>query len=71
MKEEGAGILEWLVQGYLKWKRDGLAEPEVVSSATKAYRADEDHLGNFIQDCCHEVENGVAGATELFQAAKE
>lgn len=52
LKRELPGILAWCVQGCLQWQREGLGIPEVVQDATKDYRAGQDVLGAFIQDCC-------------------
>jgi putative DNA primase/helicase len=45
---EKMGILAWAVQGCLRWQRNaGLTEPADVVEATRAYREDEDALGDF------------------------
>ena len=48
---EADAVLAWLVAGYLRLARNGLAEPE-VTEATQAYRAESDPLGRFISECC-------------------
>jgi putative DNA primase/helicase len=45
-------ILGWLVEGCLKWQRDGIKPPAIVTEATARYREDEDMLGDFIDECC-------------------
>jgi len=52
LEEELPGILAWAVRGCLDWKRNGLGEPEAVTSATASYRHEQDILGDFIEDCC-------------------
>ena len=47
---EAGAILAWLVAGYLDWRKNGLAEPEKVTEATQAYRADSDPLGRFLDE---------------------
>ena len=32
---ENSGILNWLIQGYALWKKEGLEEPEAVRQRTK------------------------------------
>lgn len=49
---EYSKILGWLVEGCLKWQRDGINPPQIVTEATAKYRADEDMLGDFIDECC-------------------
>lgn len=50
--EEGPGILAWIVQGAVDYAADGLRTPAEVLAATDAYRAEEDHLGRFVDDRC-------------------
>jgi putative DNA primase/helicase len=52
--EEGAGILNWLVDGarrYLRGEKD-LRGPERVRIATTAYAETEDHTGRFLGEAC-------------------
>jgi len=49
---EARGILAWAVRGCLEWQQGGLRIPERVQAATAQYRADNDHVGRFIADCC-------------------
>jgi putative DNA primase/helicase len=46
--DEAPGILAWSVRGCLNWLSDGLAEPDAVRRATKAYREESDDLGEFL-----------------------
>lgn len=50
--EEGPGILNWIIQGAVKYANSGLNTPNEVLAATDAYRAEEDHLGRFVDDRC-------------------
>lgn len=50
--EEGPGILAWIVQGAVDYAADGLRTPDEVLAATDTYRAEEDHLGRFVDDRC-------------------
>ena len=71
LRAELPGILAWCVRGCLAWQQQGLGEPQAVSSATADYRADEDILGNFIEEACV-VEQGVrARSSDLYEAYKE
>jgi putative DNA primase/helicase len=47
---EAPGILNWLIEGCLRWQREGLREPETVVRATLAYRNREDVLARFATD---------------------
>jgi putative DNA primase/helicase len=52
LKAEHPGILRWMIDGAGAWLRDGLGQPEAVASATKAYRAEQDQLAGFFDECC-------------------
>ena len=45
------GILAWAIQGCLAWQQHGLGLPEAVKQATASYRADQDVLAAFMNDC--------------------
>ncbi|HTE18355.1 MAG TPA: phage/plasmid primase, P4 family, partial [Armatimonadota bacterium] len=46
------GILAWAVRGCLDWQQGGLRDPEVVTAATEAYRAESDSVSLFVEDAC-------------------
>ena len=48
---ENSGILNWLIQGYAMWKKEGLEEPDAVRQANEEYRMDMDAVGTFVNDC--------------------
>lgn len=50
--EEGPGILHWIIQGAVNYAADGIPTPVDVLAATDTYRAEEDHLGRFVDDRC-------------------
>jgi len=52
LEAELPGILSWAVTGCLEWQRQGLSEPDTVTTATASYRHEQDILGDFIEDCC-------------------
>ena len=52
LKSELPGILAWCVRGMLEWQKNGLGCPDCVKIATEEYRASQDLIGEFIDDCC-------------------
>jgi putative DNA primase/helicase len=57
------GILNWAIDGYLKYVRDGgLNPPKAVKDATKEYRSSEDVLSEFLNE--HFVINEQTVITE-------
>jgi putative DNA primase/helicase len=68
LAEEAGAILAWLVAGYLDWHKNGLSEPDKVTEATQAYRAESDSLGRFLEERCLRMPALHAGSSELFGA---
>jgi len=66
LREEYSGILNWFVEGCLKWQREGLETPPAVEEATRAYRSEMDVVGSFIRDRCEVREGAEARSRELF-----
>jgi putative DNA primase/helicase len=52
LKGEASGILNWLLEGCMKWQQNGLEIPDSISSMTRDYRQNQDILGRFIEDHC-------------------
>ncbi|RKJ06324.1 hypothetical protein D7X33_50870, partial [Butyricicoccus sp. 1XD8-22] len=50
---EMPGILNWAIEGCLKWQRDGLKEPKVVVDATGQYKEDMDIIAPFLNEICY------------------
>ncbi len=50
MKEELPGILNWAIQGCLKWQKEGLETISKVQKATDEYRKEEDILQHFLDE---------------------
>lgn len=52
LKNELSGILNWSLAGVKVFLESGLQIPEEVRSATATYRAEQDILGNWIEEHC-------------------
>jgi P4 family phage/plasmid primase-like protien len=48
--KERRGILAWLVEGCLKWQREGLQEPRAVKDAIKTAKLDADQIERYIEE---------------------
>jgi putative DNA primase/helicase len=68
LARERIGILSWAVAGCLEWQRYGLQEPAEVQAATAAYRAEEDVVQGFLNECCVLNPTASANSTVLFNA---
>lgn len=58
LRDEGPGILAWMVEGCLDWQLNGLPVPTVVQAAAAAYRQKEDTLRPFIDEWLVAKEGG-------------
>jgi putative DNA primase/helicase len=65
---EAGAVLAWLAAGYRDWRGQGLADPEQVTAATDAYRAESDALARFLEQECLTGPHFHARSAELFAA---
>jgi putative DNA primase/helicase len=71
LMDERSGILNWGIEGCLRWQEEGLDIPEVVTKATCEYRIESDQVGRFIVECCAVGEYVTAKARPLYNAYKK
>jgi putative DNA primase/helicase len=68
---ERPGILNWLIEGAMRWKRERLVAPDTVTNATDEYRGEMDVIGNFIKERCVQSPGAQVRIRELFKAYQE
>lgn len=56
-------ILSWLLEGCLKYQKEGLEEPEAVTNATAEYEKSSDSIASFISSCIKKSETYAAYIT--------
>ena len=61
-------VLTWLVDGCLDWRASGLDDPEQVTEATAAFRAESDALARFVSERCLTGPLYTVQSAELFAA---
>ncbi|PEN09691.1 phage/plasmid primase, P4 family [Bacillus pseudomycoides] len=64
---EMPGILNWAIEGCLKWQQSGLNDPTIVMKATGDYKEEMDILGPFMFECCFKREDVQIEAKELYE----
>jgi putative DNA primase/helicase len=64
---EAEGILAWAVEGAKLWWRDGLGKPPEVVAANDDWRAENDQLGRFIEECCVVADSFSGKARQLYE----
>lgn len=71
LKQELPGILNWAIEGCLKWQKEGLGQPEKVKQQTAEYQRGEDVIQAWIDECCDlvDADSSVSiSANALFQS---
>lgn len=66
LRQEMPQILNWAVQGCIKWQKEGLTPPKCVSNATQEYKKEMDILASFCENCIVFDADSKIQATDLF-----
>ena len=66
LQEERDGILGWMLEGCAEWRTQGLSPPAVILSAAASYFAEEDLVGQWIEEACETGPLCKATAQSLF-----
>jgi putative DNA primase/helicase len=64
---EAEGILAWAVEGAMLWRQHGLGKPPEVVAANDDWRAENDQLGRFIEECCVVADSFSGKARQLYE----
>jgi putative DNA primase/helicase len=70
LKVEWPGILQWMIEGCLKWQREGLNPPPAVLDATAEYLVAEDSIAAWIEERCELDPNAWETSASLFASWK-
>lgn len=65
-KEALSGILNWMIEGWIAFCREGLEVPEAIKKSTTDYEASSDKLQNFINECLVEAEGKNISVKETY-----
>jgi putative DNA primase/helicase len=52
LKTEAEGVLAWMVEGYQRYRKEGLGDPPEVSEASTAWQAKSDRFPAFLEEKC-------------------
>ena len=66
LKAEYPGILQWAVDGAVKWARGGLAIPNQITEASAAYMSANDDIQLWLTDCCTRLNGLTAKSADLY-----
>lgn len=67
-EKEKAGVMRWLVEGCLRWQRQGLNPPSEVVQATAEYRNESDKFQAWIDECCATGPLVTSLSSELYKS---
>ena len=70
LQREGVGILNWAVDGCLKWQANGLKKPQIIKDSVSEYRDEMDVITAFTNSCCELGEDYTVQSSVLYQAYK-
>jgi len=63
--EEKSGILNWLLNGWKLYQKEGLALPTVCRKEMEIYLGECDYVARFLSECCSEDASGKIMLKEL------
>lgn len=67
---EMSGILNWALEGCLKWQKERLIEPKRVKDATNNYKEESDPILPFIEEMCFDNKEAKTTAKKVFEEYK-
>ncbi|MFN3827799.1 MAG: phage/plasmid primase, P4 family [Micavibrio sp.] len=70
LREEAAGIFNWILDGYRLWVESGLQIPARIRAATEEYKTESNPVNQFLLACTRRREGGYVQATRLYEAYK-
>lgn len=68
IRAELPGVLAWAVRGCLDWQKDGIDAPAAVTTATDDYRASQDIVAGWLDECCIIDPTSAATPKSLFDS---
>jgi len=71
LQKEASGILNWLLDGAERWKKERLKTPDIILNATEEYRGEMDVIGNFLKERCIIQHDKTIRIRELYKAYSE
>ena len=69
--ENKSAILNWLIEGFLLQRKEGLAMPFAVQKATESYQNDSDKIRCFAEDCLIPDADGECKTADVYSRYKE
>jgi len=67
LQAEASGILNWMIEGLLKWNDTGLNPPQIVIDAGEDYLKENDLVAQFLNEETTNREGDSVSISELFK----
>jgi putative DNA primase/helicase len=71
LSKERSGILNWLLEGCLRWQSHGLVEPDKVLAAKNAYRLESDNIQLFLAEKTETISSEKVAKADLYTVYKK
>ena len=71
LKAELSGILNWALDGYEAWKKQGLNEPKVIKSSIEQYKNDSNQTLRYIDACLTKSQHTYEAAGLIYNDYKQ
>jgi putative DNA primase/helicase len=68
LRAEWPGILRWMINGCLSWRRNRLSPPKAVVNATEEYFEGEDTMAQWLDEECEEKAGWFSPTIQLYTA---
>jgi putative DNA primase/helicase len=64
--ENKSAVLNWILDGIQRYRKEGLRAPESVATATQEYKELSDHLGLFLRECITHQDGALTPASDIY-----
>ena len=71
LETELSGIMNWAIEGCLKWQADGLSSPQIILDQLDQYQTEMDTVGNYAAENLVLQPEGKLQSSKLFTHYKE
>lgn len=71
LEAELPGILNWVIEGCIRWQSEGLNVPSKILEATQQYRSDMDTVEQFISESCIVEKDANTRLADLYRVYRD
>ncbi len=71
LRNEMSGILNWMLDGWHMYQKEGLEPPQPIKDSTQRYQHESDKIGMFFEDCLVEFDGNNLAAKDVYEHYNE